>query len=208
MKTVILTKADKNNDLKCLLTWWRKSLLEHLLTNLLCFKVPQDIFVVGIEDEDLGNILEKYHIYKKNYIILKEQGTEIDSLLKVKPILGDEKFISVIDSNSFFPKKDIRRMVEQEDLNYPMIFTYDYKFPYSIIKSDGRDATVKTILDFPEMVVNTGAYILPKDIWGVLRKLDFITEALLQLKINAGMKIYTFNVHEWRYFHKAGDFVE
>ena len=133
MKTVILTKADKNGNLKCLLSWWNKPLLSHLITNLLFFKEPNNIYIVGMKNEELKNLMEEYKIPKENYIIVSEQGTEVDSLLAIKYLFENDRFFLTIDSNSYFPKKDIRRVVGQEDLDYPFIFTYRYKLPYAVI---------------------------------------------------------------------------
>jgi len=208
MKTVILTKADKNGNLKCLLSWWNKPLISHLITNLLFFKEPSNVYVVGVKNEELESLIEEYKVPKKNYIMVSEQGTEIDSLLSSKYILENDRFFSVINSDSYFPKKDVRRIIGQEDLEYPFIFTYRYRLPYSIIGADGRDNSLRTITESPEMVVNTGVYILPREIWRVLLRFDTITEALFQLKLESKMKIYAFDLEEWRYFAKRGDFVE
>jgi len=208
MKTIILTKADKNNNLKCLMSWWNKPLLDHLLTNLLFFKLPRDIYIVGVKNAALESYLEKYSIPKKNYIILLEQGTEVDSLLTIKYLIEEDPLFLVIDSNSYFPKKDVRRIIGQEELNYPVIFTYKYQLPYAVIGADGRDNSIRTMTEAPEMTVNTGVYILPKEIWRILSRFDTITEALFQLKLEVNMKIYTFDLEEWRYFAKRGDFIE
>jgi hypothetical protein len=214
MKVIILVKQNNKGVVRSLFYWRSKFLLEHTISSILRFKAPHELWFIGPNKPEIYEILSKFRIPKQNYTIHINGGTSVEYLLEVETKISEspDEFFYVFDADVYVTKKELRKIFMLELLKKPFICIHNYRIPYASIHKNMHDNTVLGINEYPTIYVDTGIYIIPKNIFSIINKYDGISESLFWLsksnkieRIEDYTRIETHEVVEWKHFRRQAD---